>query len=229
MLWNQSFRKFLSSSSSVPPCKGTRFISSLSSTVVTHLPCRPRAATDVIINPRGCWAARLGTRCVENNLALYKKKKKTTTGRTWSHSWDGAGGHIPSRPVSKASKHKGGDGEAPTKGPSAASSFHAGQYKSTRFPVKTRCTSSPRPLLCFIVTITPWQRPHFLSLLRNSILSQGRTTTKQGVAESTGRHVGTFGFWKTWIWKKIKDEWWSVMEPAAVCIPNIVLGGSKTW
>lgn len=160
MQWNPSIRKSLALSSSVSPCKGTRFISSSSSTVLTRLLCRPRVATDVIINPRGCWAAQ-DTLGWKQPRALQKKKKITTTGRTWSHSWDGAGGHIPSRPVSKASKHKGGDGAAPTKGPTAASSFHAGQYKSTRFPVKTRCTSSPRPLLCFIGTITPWQRPHF--------------------------------------------------------------------
>lgn len=43
----------------------------------TPLSGRPRVATDVIINPCGCWAARrLGTRWVENNLVLYKKRKK---------------------------------------------------------------------------------------------------------------------------------------------------------
>lgn len=77
MQWNQSIRKLLALSAPVPPCKSTRFISNLSSTVLTRLPGRRRVATDVIINPRGYWAARqLGTRWVENNLVFYKKKKQ---------------------------------------------------------------------------------------------------------------------------------------------------------
>lgn len=69
----------LAMSRTVPPRKGTRFISGLSSAVLTRLAGRPRVAAEVIINLCGCWAAR-GHAGLKTTSSWTRNKKKQQLG-----------------------------------------------------------------------------------------------------------------------------------------------------